>query len=98
MKPRLLGFISGLLSLTGCADPNAPIKTSAGKLTEERVNAVIERCGGFPEMAIIKGDQLTIFKARDIAITGCVLKALHATGETTLPSVGNQRYDVPAED
>lgn len=48
-------------------------------------------------MVVVTGGQLTIDQTKDIAITGCVLRALHATGETTLPSVGNQRYDVPAK-
>ena len=96
MRQRLFGFISALLSLSGCT--NAPIKTSAGRLTQARVDAIIKDCGGFPGMAIIKESQITIYKAEDPAVSVCVLRALHATGETTLPSVGNQRYDVPAKD
>lgn len=45
-------------------------------------------------MAFIENDSLTIKQASDILVTGCVLKALEATGKTTLPRVDNQRHDV----
>ena len=97
MMLRFLPLVGGILSLLGCATPNAPIKTGAGKLTQERVDAIIEKCGGPKGMAEIKDNQLVIFPAKDALITGCVLKTLQATGDTTLSSVGNQRYDVPAK-
>ena len=65
-----------VLSLLGCADPDAPIRTSPGKLTQADVEAIIERCRGPVGMAIINGDQLIIYRASDILITGCVINAL----------------------
>lgn len=97
MRPRFLSLVGWLLSLMGCTDPNAPIKTSAGKLTQAQVDAIIEKCGGPPGMATINADQLLIYPSKDISITGCVLKALQATGETTLSAVGNERHDPPEE-
>jgi len=44
-------------------------------------------------MAEIENGTLTIKPATDFAITGCVLEALDETGETSLPTVGNQRYE-----
>lgn len=96
MRPRFLAVVGGLLSLIGCADPNAPIRTRAGNLSQSQVDAIVEECGGHRGMAVIEGDQLVVYPARDISIRGCVLETLQATGETTLSSVGNQRYDTPA--
>jgi hypothetical protein len=97
VRPRFSALIFGLLSVTGCTDPNAPIKTSAGKLTQAEVDAIIAKCGGLPGLAVIKVNKLVIYPAKDISITGCVLGALQATGQTTLSSVGNKRYDPPQE-
>ena len=95
MRPRFLTFFGGLLTLIGCADANAPIKTSAGKLTQAQVDAIVEKCGGQPGMATVNEGRLLIQPAKDISITGCVLKALQATGETTLSAVENERHDTP---
>lgn len=95
MKLRLLPLLTGLLSLVGCANPNRPIETKAGNLSQAQVDAIVERCGGTSRMAVIEGDMLTIKPASDLTVTGCVLKALHATGETSLPTVDNQRYETP---
>jgi len=48
-------------------------------------------------MARIIGNQVVIDapEGDDVLVTGCVLEALQATGETSLSGVGNQRYDVP---
>src|SRR5688572_28635830 len=99
MRPLFLPLISSVLSLIGCFNPNAPIRTAAGNLTQAQVDAIIEKCGGPPGMAMIKNNQLTINRAPDILVTGCVLDALQATGQTTLPkvSVGNQRYEMPGK-
>ena len=93
-----IGFISllaGFLSLVGCANPNAPIRTKAGNLTQAQVDEIVERCGGASGMAVIEDGTLTIRPASDLAVTGCVLEALQGTGETTLTTVGNQRYETP---
>lgn len=95
MTPRFLSLLAGFASLAGCANPNAPIMTKAGNLTQMQVDAIVERCGGAPRMAVIETGTLTIKPASDLTVTGCVLKALHATGETSLTTVGNQRYEVP---
>lgn len=84
----------GTLSLAGCINPNAPIKTRVGKLTQAQVDAIVGKCGGPSGMAIIDEGELVIYRAQDIAITGCVLKGLEETGETSLSSVGNTRYRV----
>ena len=62
------------------------------------MDAIVEECGGIPGMAIIRERRLTIYPSRNVAITGCVIRALQATGETDLPRVGNQRYDPPTKD
>lgn len=46
-------------------------------------------------MATVNGGRLLIHPSKDISITGCVLKALQATGETTLSTVENERHDPP---
>ncbi len=46
-------------------------------------------------MGRIEDGLLTIKKSRDLAVTGCVLDALYATGETSLTTVGNLRYETP---
>ena len=95
MRPRFLTLFGALLTLIGCADPNAPIRTSAGKLTQAQVDAIVKKCGGKPGMATVKEGRLVIHPSKDISITGCVLKALQATGETKLSGVGNERHDPP---
>lgn len=95
MNGRVISLLGGLLSLSGCIDPNAPIETEAGNLTQTKVDAIVAQCGGAPEMGRIEDGLLTIKKSRDLAVTGCVLDALYATGETSLTTVGNQRYETP---
>ncbi|MCJ2179093.1 hypothetical protein [Novosphingobium album (ex Hu et al. 2023)] len=95
MRPRFLAAIVGLLSLFGCADPSAPIKTRAGKLTQDQVDAIVRKCGGPKSMAMIRGVELVIHPTRDIMANGCVLKALQATGETNLTSVHNEMHQAP---
>jgi hypothetical protein len=95
MSPRFFGLIVSLLSLLGCAASNAPIKTRAGKLTQDRVDGIVRNCGGPNDMARISGTELIINPSSDIMITGCVLKALQATGETSLPVVQNEMHQAP---
>ncbi|HEX2811289.1 MAG TPA: hypothetical protein VHO04_01305 [Sphingopyxis sp.] len=95
MALRLLSLLAGFLSLVGCANPNRPIETKAGNLSQAQVDAIVERCGGTSRMAVIERDTLTIKPASNLTVTGCVLKALHATGETSLTTVDNQRYEIP---
>ena len=93
MNWRVISLIFCIPSLSGCFDPNAPIETEAGNLTQAQVNAIISDCGGAPGMVRVEDGLITIEKSSDLAVTGCVLDALHATGETGLTSVGNQRYE-----
>jgi hypothetical protein len=95
MRARLFALIGSILSMAGCVDPNAPIKTRAGNLSQSQVNAITQRCGGESGMVKIENDDLIIYPAKDISITGCVLKALQETGQTTLIRVENQRHDPP---
>ena len=95
MRPLFLPLIGWLLSVTGCDIPNRPIKTSAGKLTQAEVDEIVKQCGGPAGMATVKDGQLLIHPSRDSSMEACVLKALYATGETTLPGVGNERHEVP---
>jgi hypothetical protein len=95
MKRQLFLLLGSTLSLLGCADPNAPIKTKSGKLTQTKVDQIITRCGGLSGMGVIDSGSLTIKPSSDATVTGCVLKALYATGETTLTTVGNERYVTP---
>ena len=95
MAPRFLFLFGGILSLVGCANPNAPIETKSGNLTQQQVDAIVEQCGGPSGMGVIQNESLIIKPASDLGVTGCVLTALHATGETSLPDVENQRYDTP---
>lgn len=92
MGPRFFASIVGLLSLFGCADPSAPIKTRAGKLTQDQVDAIVRKCGGPKSMVKISGVELVIHPISDIMVNGCVLKALQATGETSLTSVHNEMH------
>jgi hypothetical protein len=94
MRPRFVSLIGGILSLVGCVNSDAPIKTQAGKLGQGQVDDIVQKCGGVPGMAVVQNGSLIIHRTKDILITGCVLEALQATGETTLPSVGNQKYEV----
>jgi hypothetical protein len=93
--PRFLGLISALFSVLGCADPQRLIKTSAGNLNQPQVDAITVGCGGPRGMAKIKDAKLVIYPAKDLAITGCVLSTLQATGETSLNAVENERHDPP---
>ena len=95
MIPRVLSLLAGVVTLVGCANPNAPITTNAGNLTQEQVDAIVERCGGTARMAVIEQGTLTIRPPADFTVTGCVLRALDATGQTSLITVGNQRYVTP---
>ena len=95
MRPRFFALIGGLLSLFGRGDPKKPIRTRAGTLTFKQVEAIVLQCGGPAGMVKISHDELVIEPVSDIMVTGCVLKALHATGETSLPSVGNEMHQVP---
>jgi hypothetical protein len=92
VRPRFLGLISALLSVIGCADPHRPIKTSAGNLTQAQVDEIIVGCGGPRGMAKIENAKLLIYPEKDLAITGCVLRKLQATGETSLSAVENERH------
>lgn len=96
MRSRFASLISAVLALVGCSDGQT-IKTNAGKLTQTHIDAIVDRCGARHGLATIVGDQVVIrtLKTDDIMLTGCVLKALQATGETSLRAVGNQRYDMP---
>jgi hypothetical protein len=95
MVSRFLALLGVILSLVGCGNPNAPIKTTVGDLTQQQVDAIVEQCGGPSGMGVIQNGSLTIKPASDLVVTSCVLTALHATGETSLTTVGNQRYDMP---
>jgi hypothetical protein len=46
-------------------------------------------------MAKISGVELVVYPANDVTVTGCVLKALQATGETGLTSVQSQMHQTP---
>ncbi|QNE05013.1 hypothetical protein [Croceicoccus marinus] len=95
MKRQLFLLLGSTLSLFGCADPNAPIKMRSGKLTQTQVDQIITRCGGPSGMGVIESGSLTIKPVSDLTVTGCVLKAIYDTGETTLTTVGNERYVTP---
>jgi hypothetical protein len=95
VRPLFLPLIGWLLQLVGCADPIAPIETTAGKLTQAQVDAIVQQCGGQPGMAIVREGKLIIQPSKNLSITACVLKALQATGQTTLPAVANERHDPP---
>ncbi|QEA16446.1 hypothetical protein [Novosphingobium ginsenosidimutans] len=84
-----------MLSLFGCKDPYGPFITTSGNLTQEQVDAIVEECGGNMGMAVVENGSLTINQASDVEVTACVLKALQATGQTTLSSVRNQMYEMP---
>jgi len=58
---------------------------------------MVEQCGAPRGTVRLEQDELLIFPADDIRLTGCVLERLQATGETTLSSVGNERYEVSSE-
>lgn len=93
---RMIGriiFLLGCFSLSGCVDLNGPIETEAGNLTQTEVDAIIANCGGAPDIVRIEDDLLIVKQSSDLAVTGCVLEALHATGETSLTTVSNQRYE-----
>ena len=94
MSSRFSWIIYSFLSLLGCVNPNAPIKTSAGKLSQAKVDQILLDCSAPSGMAQIVGSELVIFPLTDMEVLGCVLTGLRATGETNLSSVGNQRYEV----
>jgi hypothetical protein len=97
VRPLFLPLIGWVLELVGCADPNAPIKTSAGKLTQAQVDAIVQQCGGVPGTGNVRYGKLVI-QPKDISITVCVLDALKATGQTALTgSVGNE-FHTPHSD
>jgi hypothetical protein len=75
----------------------APIVTSAGRLTQGQVDKITHACGAPGGTARIDGRDLLVFRCEDTSITGRVLEALQATGETTLSPVANQRYEVPGK-
>lgn len=45
-------------------------------------------------MAKIEGATLIIHPAKEVAITGCAIRAFQATGQTSLPKVDNAKYEV----
>ncbi|WP_230291053.1 hypothetical protein [Croceicoccus sp. Ery5] len=95
MTRSLASLIGLAAALTACGVPEGPIRTAAGNLTQGQVDQIVRDCGAPAGTITFDGPVIVIAKHEDIHITGCVLKALEATGETSLPSVGNQRYEVP---
>ncbi|MGE4410250.1 MAG: hypothetical protein AB7D33_06740 [Sphingobium sp.] len=95
MRPYLFALIGSFLSMAGCVDSSAPIKTRAGELSQSQADAITHKCGGKQGMVKIENDDLFIYPAKDIGITGCVLRTLQATGQTTLSRVENERHDPP---
>ena len=98
MVSRFVALLGSVLSLVGCVNPNGPIKTKAGNLKQEQVDAIVRTCGGPSGMVVIRDDTLTIYQSPDLAVTGCVLRALYATGETSLTTVGNELHKLRNED
>ena len=88
MQSRFFALIGGVLSLLGCPDKNAPMRTKAGKLTQPQVDAIAKKCGAPPGMVVIKEGELLIYPAKDFSITSCIVDGLKATGEFSSP-VGN---------
>ncbi|GEM_PF-2017291 len=84
--------IGCLLVIAGCADPYAPITTSAGRLTQADADAIVQKCGGEAHMLTVEDGELIFVPAKDFDITSCVLRALRETGETGTEGVGNRRY------
>jgi hypothetical protein len=93
MQSRFFALIGGVLSLLGCPDKNAPMRTKAGKLTQPQVDAIAKKCGASPGMVVIEEGELLIYPAKDFSITSCILDELKATGEFRSP-VGNA-YHAP---
>jgi hypothetical protein len=94
MKVRFMLLFGSILSLAGCFSSNGPITTRAGNLTQEQVDQIVKDCGGLLGMASIKKDDLIIHHAGDVTVTACVLRALQATGETTLTAVENEKHEL----
>ena len=95
MRLRFLPLFVVLLLLFGCIDPHGPFETPSGNLTQEQVDAIVAECGGNRGMAVVENGSLIIDQASDVEVTACVLKALQATGQTTLSSVRNQMHEKP---
>lgn len=93
MKSQFMCPLIAILTLAGCAEPNTPIKINAGDLTQVQVDAIVEHCGAAAGLVSVQDALLTINRSSELAVTGCVLDALYATGETSLTTVGNQRYE-----
>jgi len=72
-----------------------PIKTSAGKLTREQLDAIADECDAPRENLQIDGSDLLILPSDDIMITGRLLKALQATGQTTMSEVTSHKHRTP---
>jgi len=97
VKALFTTAVSSILPLFGCFDPDAPIRTDAGHLTRDDVDAIVEQGGAPQGMLRLEQGKLLIYPAGDILLTGCVLERLQATGESTIPSVANERHRPPGE-
>lgn len=93
MKSILTAIVGWLLTVTGCVDIDGPIRLRAGKLTQAQIDAIVVKCGASPRMAQIRDGAIWI-DVKDFAPQlGCVMDALHATGEVK-DLVGTQSYYV----
>jgi len=93
MRSIFSPLIDALLSPIVRAKMRAPIKTVAGRLSQDEVDAIVNECGGPSGMVMLSEGNLIIMPTEDVLLTGRVLRALQATGETTLSKVGNARHD-----
>ena len=42
MTSRFISLLAGFLPLVGCANPNEPIRTKVGNLTQEQVDTIVK--------------------------------------------------------
>jgi len=79
----------------GCADPDRPIITSAGDLTQNQADAIAERYAAPQAMLNVEDGDLTIQPGKDLEVFRCVFDELMAMGQTELKRVGNKLHRVP---
>ena len=83
--------------LGGCQERDGVVRTTAGNLTQSDIDRIVDQCDAPPEMVRIGDGELIIAPHPNIDVMGCVLDALTATGETSLPTIGNERYEMVSE-
>jgi hypothetical protein len=97
VRSQLSSIVDAILGPIVQRKLQQPIRASAGNLTQADVEKIAEGCGAPLGSVRIDGADLLVFPNQDIMVTGRLLKALQATGETSLTAISNQKHRISGE-